>query len=56
MTVTYDLTALLPGANAGVVEFAGGYTAHLEGWRDRMARRGILAMSAGHHDRGIGGR
>jgi proline dehydrogenase len=31
------MTALEPGANAGVVDFAAGYAEHLDGWRDRIS-------------------
>ena len=39
VTVSYDVTALAPGANAGVEEFATHYVEYLEGWRESIARR-----------------
>jgi len=45
VTVTHELTALVPEANAGIVAFAAAYGEYLEGWRDRIARRGVPALS-----------
>ena len=40
-TVAYEMTALAARREPrGPVEFAADYTAHLEGWRDRITRRG----------------
>ncbi|MGD0372794.1 MAG: SRPBCC family protein [Candidatus Dormibacteria bacterium] len=47
VTVTYDVTALAPAANVEVQEFAAGYVEYLDGWRDRIARRGVPALVAG---------
>ena len=47
VTVTYDVTALAPAANAEVQAFAAGYAEYLDGWRDRIARRGVPALLAG---------
>ena len=47
VTVTHDVTALVPAANAGVQAFAAGYAEYLDGWRDRIARRGVPALLAG---------
>jgi hypothetical protein len=48
VTVTYDVTALVPAANAAVQEFAAGYVEYLDGWRDSIARRGVPALPTGH--------
>lgn len=48
VTVTHDVTALAPAGNAGVQELAAGYAEYLEGWRDRIERRGVPALLAGH--------
>jgi len=48
VTVTYDVTALDPGANAGVQAFAAGYAEYLDGWRDRIERRAAPGPSPRH--------
>jgi hypothetical protein len=48
VTVTHDVTALVPTANAGVEAFAAGYDEYLLGWRDRIARRGVPALRESH--------
>ncbi len=47
VTVTYDVTALVPAANVEVQGFAAGYAEYLDGWRDGIARRGLPARPAG---------
>lgn len=37
--VTYELTALTPGATAALGEFARGYPAYLRSWQDAIAAR-----------------
>lgn len=56
VTVTHDLTALVPAASAGVEAFATGYDEYLDGWRDRIARLGVPPISARHHGEGRPGR
>ena len=47
VTVTHDVTALAPTENAGVQALADGYAEYLDGWRDRIVRRGVPALLAG---------
>ncbi|MGP8159685.1 MAG: SRPBCC family protein [Candidatus Dormibacteria bacterium] len=47
-TVRYEITALAPEANPAVREFGAHYVEYLDGWRDRITRRGVPALRNRH--------
>jgi uncharacterized protein YndB with AHSA1/START domain len=47
VTVSYELTTLVPEANSGLRSFAAGYRRYLDHWQDSIARRGTDTAALG---------